>query len=337
MRHEMETPGDRLVKSVKEWLKDFSKTKYAIPTIIALTCLVYYFVVTAITSVCFSNLIAPLFMLALLWKSGVKSIKRLLLIGAVATLFFAVILTAVVVDQLQHVDPVVAENADGSITGTLDPWFVDKGVPFTFRLNVTIGNLTWTPNSAHVELVSTDTFASGSQNLTMTPEPPYNYTDAENRTFYVYNFTLTTTTPRPINQFIFKVDLNGTWITAGDRDDYDNVYYITGPIYKDSYAVAGPVVFSAIQLDFVYVFGPYAIMLGMIWWTRRARRMREKQVEKWQAEQAKEDAAKPKSTSKVPSLDAAMGKVEEGFVCSECGADVPSDATVCPRCGEKFD
>ena len=66
--------------------------------------------------------------------------------------------------------------------------------------------------------------------------------------------------------------------------------------------------------------------------------MREKQIEKWQAEHAKEEAEKPKTrTSKVPSLDATMGNVEEGFVCSECGADVPADATVCPKCGEKFD
>jgi ribosomal protein L40E len=28
---------------------------------------------------------------------------------------------------------------------------------------------------------------------------------------------------------------------------------------------------------------------------------------------------------------------EEGFVCSECGADVPADAKKCPKCGEKFD
>jgi ribosomal protein L40E len=28
---------------------------------------------------------------------------------------------------------------------------------------------------------------------------------------------------------------------------------------------------------------------------------------------------------------------EEGFVCSECGADVPAEAKACPKCGEKFD
>jgi len=133
------------------------------------------------------------------------------------------------------------------------------------------------------------------------------------------------------------VNVNGTWISAGEVDKLDKLFYIQGPIFKDSFALAAPVVVSALQIDFFYVFGPYAIILGMIWWTRRARRMREKQIEKWQSEQAKLDKGKPKQVSKVPSLDAAMGKTEEGFVCSECGADVPADATVCPKCGEKFE
>jgi ribosomal protein L40E len=30
-------------------------------------------------------------------------------------------------------------------------------------------------------------------------------------------------------------------------------------------------------------------------------------------------------------------KVVDKFVCSECGADVPSEANQCPRCGEKFE
>jgi ribosomal protein L40E len=85
------------------------------------------------------------------------------------------------------------------------------------------------------------------------------------------------------------------------------------------------------------VFGPYLIIIAMIWWTRRARRMRRQQLEKWEKEHEKADGEKPKEASKVPSLASAMGKDDESFVCSECGADVPADAAVCPKCGEKFD
>jgi len=330
----METPGERFVKSIKQWLKDFSKTKFAIPAIIALTCLVYYAVVSTFSVVCFSNLVAPLFMLGLLWAAGVRRVRKLLLIGAIATLFFSLILTVIIVTQVQHAEPTEAESVDGKITGTLDPWYVNKDVPFTFRLEANLTDSNMVVNSAHVRLVGISAFDSVTNNLTMTLESNYssNVTNVS-----MYNFTLTTTTSMPINQFLFIVDLNGTWVSVGELDELNRLYYIQGPTFKDSYAIAGPVVVSAFQVDYFYVFGPYAIILGMIWWTRRARRMREKQVEKWQKEQAKEDGAKPKSVSKVPSLDAAMGKVEEGFVCSECGADVPADATVCPKCGEKFD
>lgn len=330
----METPGDRFVKSLKKWLKDFSKTKYAIPMVIAISCLVYYAVISTLSVVCFSNLIAPLFMLAMLWSIGVKRIRKLLLIGAIATFLFAAVLSIVIVTQLQHMDPAVAESVDRRITGNLDPRYVDKNEPFTFRLTVNLTDPNMTVNSANVRLISIGAFDTTDNNLTMTLESQY----ANNATnVYLYNYSLTTTTSKPVNQFIFRVNVNGSWVSAGEVDARNELFYIQGPIFKDSFALAAPVVVSALQIDFFYVFAPYAIILGMIWWTRRARRMREKQIEKWQAEQAELDKGKPKQVSKVPSLDAAMGKTEEGFVCSECGADVPADATVCPKCGEKFE
>ncbi len=30
-------------------------------------------------------------------------------------------------------------------------------------------------------------------------------------------------------------------------------------------------------------------------------------------------------------------KKDDYFQCSECGAEVPGDSTVCPKCGAKFD
>ena len=333
----METPGDRFAKLLKQRLSEFSKTKFAIPAAIAIACLVYYLVLIFLTTACLVNLIAPLILLALLWKIGIKRVRRLLMIGAVATFFFAAILTAVVVGQLQHIDPAPAESTDGSVTGSVDPWYVDKGVPFTFRVTVNVTDPAKIVNSVHVRFVSSAAFSTSDQNLTLDSAGQTTYTDANNVTHYISNYTLTTTTSKPINQFIFKVDLNGTWVTAGEIASNDQMYSLQGPTYKDSWAIASVVSLWAVQIDFYTVFGPYAIVLGMIWWTRRARRMREKQIEKWQAEQKKEEAEKPKSGSKVPSLDAAMGKVEEGFVCSECGADVPADATVCPKCGEKFE
>jgi ribosomal protein L40E len=65
--------------------------------------------------------------------------------------------------------------------------------------------------------------------------------------------------------------------------------------------------------------------------------MRVNAYEKAVSEREKEQEGVPKDEKKVPSLAKAMGLEKESFVCSECGSDVPGDATVCPKCGEKFD
>jgi rubrerythrin len=66
--------------------------------------------------------------------------------------------------------------------------------------------------------------------------------------------------------------------------------------------------------------------------------MRTEAYEKAVAEREKEREGVGKDETKVPSLSKAMGlETDEGFVCSECGADVPAEAKVCPKCGEKFD
>jgi ribosomal protein L40E len=61
--------------------------------------------------------------------------------------------------------------------------------------------------------------------------------------------------------------------------------------------------------------------------------------EKALEERSKEKDGIPETRAKVPSLAEAMGKGTsgEGFVCSECGADVPAEAKRCPKCGERFD
>jgi len=327
----METPGERFTKQLKKWLKDFSKTKFAIPTIIALSCVVYYLVIIYMALVCLANLLTPLFLLLLLWLAGVRRVKKLLLIGVIAIVFYTLILTGVITNQVQHVEQIEAESVDGSITGTLDPWFIDKNEPFSFRLTVNLTDPNMVVNDAHVHVIGVGAFSAVENNYTMTQE------SHDNTTWNIYIFNYTATTSKAVNVFKFWVDVNGTLVPAGEVDANDKVHFIQAPVSKDSLAVAALASLSAVQINLFNVLAPYGIIIAMIWWTRRARRMRERQVEKWQAEQAKEDAQKPKSVSKVPSLDAAMGKVEEGFVCSECGADVPADATVCPKCGEKFE
>jgi rubrerythrin len=77
----------------------------------------------------------------------------------------------------------------------------------------------------------------------------------------------------------------------------------------------------------------------MVWWMRRARRLREDSVKRFEEKRREVEAKVPKDDTKVPSLQRAMGLEPEPstFVCSDCGADVPAEARKCPVCGEKFE
>jgi len=67
--------------------------------------------------------------------------------------------------------------------------------------------------------------------------------------------------------------------------------------------------------DLVYIVFPftlYLIIIGMYWWAGKARTMR--------------------GPARIPP-DTGGG----GFECTNCGAEVSSSATRCPRCGAVFD
>lgn len=333
----MPTQAEVLQKKLKEWYRQFGKTPFAIPVIVAISCLVFYASVAYLGGACLSNMIAPLFMLGMLWSVNVKRVRKLLAIGAVATAFFCAILVVFIVTSIQHVEPTDAVSEDGStLVGTLTPWYGGPDTTFTFNLTVAINETLHVDNA---NLIIFKLGSSGGQefNYSMVATAVRNVTDTNNVTTYYHDYTYVTVIATPINQFVFRANISGTWHDAGRYDDLGNLLYMQGPVYKDSWAVASPIVPSAFEYGYIYVFGPYAIVLGMIWWTRRARRMRQKQLERWEEERAKTEEEKPKEISKVPSLATAMGKEEDTFVCSECGADVPADAEVCPKCGEKFE
>jgi ribosomal protein L40E len=339
----MPTQAEILQKKLKEWYRKFGKTPIAIPVVVVLACGVFYISLAYLGAICLANMLAPLFMLGMLWSIGIKRVKKLIMIGVVTAVFFSSILAVFLVNNLQHVQPENALSEDGkTIVGTLSPWFGGTESTFSYNLTIALTNETKHVESAHVIIFKLGQSGGKEFNNSMTPSSSWNSTDLNtNVTTWYYNYTYVTQLATPINQFMFKANISGAgswkWYDAGHYNDLGNVYFLQGPIYKDSWAVTKPILISAFEYGYINVFGPYAIILGMIWWTRRARRMRQKQIDKWETEHAKSESEKPKPVSKVPSLATAMGKEDDSFVCSECGADVPADAEVCPKCGEKFD
>jgi len=339
--HEMETPAQRLMKYLKELLAKFSKTPYIIPTGIAIAAGVYALVLLYAGTFCLSGLVVPLALLGVMWQFGIKGVKKLLIIGAVSCLVFSGVWAWYYTDYYQHVDPAMATSTETVVSnGTTVPMMTDGLVTplfgtgstvfnFTITFNLPDNSTTWSIENVNVAIASVNFPSAESRNHSM-----IRIASADNRTAHYY---YSSTVSKPVSQFIFWANISGDWIVATEHRGGAE-YALNGPIYKDSFAVVAPLIPVGVVQVFVSFYPIYALLLLMVWWTKRARKMRVTAYEKAVSEKEKETKDIPKEDTKVPSLAKAMGLEKgEDFVCSECGADVPAEAKVCPKCGEKFD
>lgn len=329
---EPETTFARIQRLIKEHIKKFSKTPYAIPAAILLTAGFYYLVVTLLSGTCLVNFLPPLFMLWVFWTLDVKNAKKLIIFGLVGAVVCGAVQTAVYVDYFTSLEIVPAESEDGLLTGSVSPTRGDTSVNYTFTA-VVHANLTATIEDVNLTLVGYTgniftSYALRLDNYTMTLL-------SRNDTQAV--FTAQTTVGHAINYYYFSTNL------TIDSSTDDIVAGSTGPISDSTGAMVGPMTLTAYLIILAQFIPIYSIVVFMIWWTRRARQYREKAISKWENERKKtdEDISKgSKDDRKAADLRKAMGLDDgskDSFVCSECGADVPADATACPKCGDKFE
>jgi ribosomal protein L40E len=329
----METPAKRLELYLKGLFQEFKKTPLPIPVGIALAAGVYALVLLYAGTFCLGGIITPLFMLGIMWQFGVKGVKKLLIVGIVACMAFAGVWVVYFTDFYQHVEPKIATSENATLTdGIVTPLFGDSSTIFNYTLTVHIPNANATVEDVSVATASVAFPSAKANNYTMLRDP---IKSNDTVLYYYYNTRVT----KPINQYIFWANVSGTWYIADERLDDGSELAINGPIFKSTWAVMAPLVPISFVQSFVGVYPLYALLLLMIWWTRRARKMRVEAYEKAIEERSKEKEGITETRAKVPSLAEAMGKETslEGFVCSECGADVPAEAKRCPKCGERFD
>ena len=331
-------PMDRIIKLAKEQFEKFKKTPYKVPVAIGLAAGLHYFMLLYMMGSCWIGLLPPLILFGLLWYMDVKRVRKLLLYGFIGCTVMLVVSTAVLVAWFQSLEVAVAQSPGDDpilVNGIVDPIDGGKSTVFTYSItyrhsNVSLFNVS--DVDVHVLISSLGDLKNGTMILVGAP--------VENGTYTEYRYEYSTRISDPINQFEFRAFINGSWVMATDYYEGDPVS-VVGPIFSDPWAVAFPVIrYITLYQSYLQFFAIYAIICGMVWWMRRARRMREKSIEQWE-QKRKEIEAKPPSDedARVPSMSRAMGLELEPdtFVCSECGIDVPGDAKRCPSCGEKFD
>jgi len=327
-----------LQRYFKEQLKKFGKTPFVIPFAIGISAAVYYLVVLYGSTFCLSGLLAPLVLLGICWYFGIKSVKKLLVIGVLASLVFGGVYAATLTDQYQHIHYKVGASDDKNATlkeGALQPLYGDKSTVYEFSVTVHVKDNATTVKDVAVEIQTVRFPSSTSEKFAMTERSRQvlNNTTGEANVHYAYNTTVST----PANSYVFWANVSGTSYLAADYSA-NQAMWLPGPMAKDTNAILSLMLPLSLVSNFVSVFPLYGLIVVMIWWTRRTRKMRKDQMEKWEEKRADEEAKKPKDDIKVNLQRKAMGLDDEGtFVCSECGADVPAAATKCPKCGEKFE
>ena len=316
-----------IVKMGKDLFEKFTKKPMlTIPAGAALLGLVFYLLLVYMLDTCLVTIVPPFLMLGTFWLLKVKRGRLLLLAGAIACAVLLLVESFFFLGIYTGVEPETAYSDDVAMTlrdGTVTPLRGDSVTAFNYTLTISV-NESATISNVTVLISGLQSY----ENRTMLAGPRDN-TSAQ--------YYLSTTVSDPINQFVFSAKVNDTWyLAAGHEDGLET--WIIGPVYDSSWEVLQPLLYYSAVQAYLQFFLIYFILVGMIWWTRRARRMREKQLEKWEAKRKEAEAQTPKDEAKVPSLSKAMGlEADDTFVCSECGADVPSDAAKCPKCGEKFE
>ncbi len=328
---EHRAPVDRIKKILEDLFEKFKKTPYAGPVAIGVTGFVYYLMMAYIPGSCWIGLVPSLLLFGLMWQFDIRRVRKLLIYGLVAAVVIMTISTGFLVNSFQNMDMAVAVSPGSEpvlFNGTVSPSAGDGTTLFTY--NLTVRSPEPGVNVTNVCVNITSLMTTISANMT---EIGWNAT--LNETYYNHITVLSA----PINQFHFAAVVNGTWVMASDYLDGEHIS-IVGPVYSDPWAVAVPVIqYVSLYQAFLQFFPIFAILCGMVWWMRRARRMREDAVRNWEKKRKEVEAKVPEDDTKVPSLQRAMGLEAESdtFVCSDCGADVPSEAKECPSCGEKFD
>ncbi|MCG7844660.1 MAG: zinc ribbon domain-containing protein [Methanomassiliicoccales archaeon] len=288
-----------------EKMKGIRQSKMAVPLGMVLAILVTVFL-TVISYLWVSQILCLLPMLVALLAYGIptyfglKDRRKLSVFGLGLFMIVGVSLGAALyttIDNYQG-EPISSDD-NALIAGSVSP---AQGVPgdgFTFTVTSASPSINET---VYVILINNWGTAGEDRNLTMsTSSDP-------NATVWVYSLAVNDL-DEGIYYFQFGLIDDGHAVTT------DQTF---GPVNADMGTVLTNSMLSGIMVAFMNMAVLFYILVLLTWWMDRSK----KKI--FEMEQKR---GKPKEKKAV----------DEKFVCSDCGADVPASADKCPSCGAKFD
>jgi len=249
---------------------------------------------------CFLPMIVALLAYGIPTYFGLKDRKKLAIFGLVLFLLIGLSIGGALYASVANFegDPVSSDD-NTLVQGMVTPVHGLPGDTYNFTVTLTTGS-----NSSVVRLILENNWgdSSGNRNLNMTRA------SANNSLGAAYYLELDDLDEGIYYyQYVFE---NGT-------NDVSTALTF-GPVNADMNKVLSNSLLSGVLVAFVNMAMLFYILILMTWWMDRSR----KKV--FEMEQKRTKGKEKKA-------------VDEKFVCSDCGADVPVDANKCPACGASFD
>jgi hypothetical protein len=252
---------------------------------------------------CLSILFSAVLMFALPYWLKERRIKHLALNGAVIFVAAALIFAALFAQSLSANDPIsVRATGAGNVTlsnATVIPGRGPPGASYTFIANLTVpGSANPADYAVYVNLTTVDGTTT-----------PFNMTAVSNDSNLAdgkaYDYTV------PVGDRIYIFWFFVTVRNGTSTNSFETPWQV-GPITAGYGTFYG---FSLYYGTFALILpiSLYFIILMLFWFTTRAR-----------VERRRLGMATPAET-------------DTGFMCTNCGADVPAAAEKCPKCGAVFE
>ena len=233
---------------------------------------------------------------------GLKDRKRLAVFGLVLFLVIGLSLGGALYSTVANYEVQDVSSDDNLLVqGTLSPSHGEPGDAFHFSVVLASGDA-----DANVSLLLYNNWGESED------DPNYTMTFSHNTSLgalYTYNVS---GLEEGIYYFQYGT-LNGTaWSETGQS---------FGPVNADMNKVLSNSLLSGTVYSFYSMAVLFYILILLTWWMDRSK----KKIFEMEQKRAQSKDRKVKEVK------------DEKFVCSECGAEVPSEADKCPSCGAKFD
>jgi len=300
----------------KKMFDDFRKKKYAIPIGLVITVLVATLLIVFLWYECFSLILIAILAYAIPYYFGMKNRKKLAVFGVGLFLFLGLIFTVSSFYAFKNLEgSTISSDNNILINGTVSPYQAGPSTVYTFSV-VLMGD-----NGSGLVWVNITNAWPGNVddiNNTMNPLRP---------TPGGYVFVLNRTLPEGIYQYHFVAKNDSNYVRTST--------WAIGPLSVSDEVLFQQLLYNRMLAVWLQVATLFYMVLALTWWMDSSKKRSEELRKRLGEDKKTKPVTKPQKGKESKTED--KKKTVEKLVCSECGAEVPTDARKCPQCGEPFE